>query len=158
MVPYIDHGNRIAISIGPIVDKGNISAVYDFETLAYSVAVGGNIFSNQARQRVNICGDNVFTVVIRKVVGFIHRRVERRKIAVFGPFPDGIATVWQVVRPADGLGLGGECPQPIAAVKKFLKHDRQYYSLVPVPSMAFEPRNRVSVISFSVSNIRFNVS
>ena len=99
-----------------------------------------------------------FIVSVVEVIVFVRRRVERRKFAVSFPFPDGIATVWQVVRPADGLGLGGECPQPIAAVKKFVKHDRQYYSLVPVPSMAFEPRNRVSVISFSVSNIRFNVS
>ena len=63
-----------------------------------------------------------FIVSVVEVIVFIRRRVERRKFAILFPFPDGIAPLRKIPRPADGLGFGGECPQPIAAVKKFVDH------------------------------------
>lgn len=63
-----------------------------------------------------------FIVSVVEVIVFIRRRVERRKFAVPFPFPDGIAPLRKIPRPADGLGFGGECPQPIAAVCQFVDH------------------------------------
>lgn len=63
-----------------------------------------------------------FIVSVVEVIVFVRRRVERRKFAVPFPFPDGIAPLRKIPRPADGLGLGRECPQPIAAVCQFVDH------------------------------------
>lgn len=63
-----------------------------------------------------------FIVSVVEVIVFVRRRVERRKFAVSFPFPDGIAPLRKIPCPADSLGLGGECPQPIAAVCQFVDH------------------------------------
>ena len=44
-----------------------------------------------------------FIVSVVEVIVFVRRRVERRKFAVSFPFPDGMAPLRKIPRPADGL-------------------------------------------------------